>query len=421
MFSRCRHRSRARRAAAAASLLTLAAVRGSAQHAGHEGMTMPSDDGRATLHVMAQAIPLVTRVDRSPGGGARTEPALAQTLLMARAAWWQGRAMLAATFDAEGLTMREGELSLGAFGEGFADRRHPHTYLHELMLGGLAHAGPASLSLSGGRGFAPFGTDDPMVRPFAKYPINHHLAQILERGIVVGAARLGPAILEAATFTGEEPQHPSSLPLARRFGDSWSLRGTIVPLAGAELQASYARLSSPEVPNGFGLDQRKRSVSARVASPGGRYALVEWARTVEYDHARREDAFSYESALAEAALPIGRFGVALRLEQTDRPEEERLPDPFRTARPATDLHIAGITRWRTASVAVSVPAVTWSTVAGVPFLELCRLAATARDARTLFDPEIVYGRTRFWMLTGGVRIRVGAAHPRMGRYGVAIP
>jgi hypothetical protein len=384
-------------------------------------MTMPSDGGGATLHVMVQALPIVTRVDRTPGGGARTEPALTQTVLMARAAWWRGRALLAATFDAEGLTMSDGELSLGAFGEGFADRRHPHTYLHELMLSGLAHAGPVALSLSGGRGFAPFGTDDPMVRPFAKYPINHHLAQILERGIVVGAARLGPAILEAGTFTGEEPQHPSSLPLARRFGDSWSLRGTIMPVAGAELQTSYARLSSPEVPNGFGLDQRKRSVSARIASMNGRYALVEWARTVEHDHTRREDAFSYESALAEAALPIGRFGVALRLEQTDRPEEERLADPFRTARPATDLHIAGITRWRTASVAVSAPAVTWGTVAGVPFLELSRLAATARDARTLFDPEIVYGRTRFWMLTGGVRIRAGAAHDRMGRYGVAIP
>ncbi len=37
--------------------------------------------------------------------------------------------------------MRHGELSLGAFGEGFADRRHPHTYLHELMLTGIAVPG----------------------------------------------------------------------------------------------------------------------------------------------------------------------------------------------------------------------------------------------------------------------------------------
>jgi hypothetical protein len=420
MLSR-RHRSRARRVTAAALLSTLLAASLRAQHAGHQGMATSPVDSGAALHLMAQAVPLATHVDRTPGGGARTEAALTQALLMARATWWRGHATLAATLDAEGLTMRDGELSLGAFGEGFADRRHPHTYLHELMLAGLGQAGPVAISVSAGRGFAPFGTDDPMVRPFAKYPINHHLAQILERGVAIAAARLGPAILEAGTFTGEEPLHPSSLPLARRFGDSWSLRGTVLPAPWAELQASYARLSSPEVPNGFGLDQRKRSVSARVASAdAARYVLAEWARTVEHDHSRREDAFSYESALVEGAVRAGAFGVALRLEQTDRPEEERLADPFRTARPATDLHIAGITRWRVATLAVAAPAVTWGTVAGVPFLELSRLAATARDARALFDANTVYGRTRFWMLTGGIRIRAGEPHGRMGRYGVAI-
>ena len=419
MFSRppC---SRAQRTAASLCVLVAVATPCAAQHAGHEGMTMSAADSGAILHVMAQAVPLTTRVDRSPAGGARTETAVTQALVMARAAWWSRRATLAATVDAEGVTMPDGELSLGAFGEGFVDRRHPHTYLHEMMLSGMARVGLVALSLSAGRGFAPFGTDDPMVRPFVKYPINHHLSQILERGIVIGAARLGPAILEGGIFTGEEPQHPSSLPLARRFGDSWSLRGTVIPIAAAELQASYARVSSPEVPNGFGLDQRKRSVSARVASANGRYALVEWARTVERDHARREDAFSYETTLAEGAVPAGAFALALRLEQTDRPEEERLADPFRTARPATDLHIAGITRWRTATIAVAMPGVTWGTVSGVPFVEVSRLAAAARDPRAPFDPEIVYGRTRIWMLTGGVRVRAGAAHARMGRYGVAI-
>ncbi|NUR34569.1 MAG: hypothetical protein HOQ30_11215 [Gemmatimonadaceae bacterium] len=385
-------------------------------------MTMPSDSGAPAIHLMGQAIPLATHVDRTPSGGARTEGSLTQAVLMARAGWWHRRATLDATIDAEGFTMRSGELSLGAFGEGFVDRRHPHTYLHELMLGLRGHAGPGTLSLGAGRGFAPFGTDDPMVRPFAKYPINHHLAQVLERGIVVGAARVGPAIVEAGSFTGEEPQRASSLPLARRFGDSWSVRGTIVPRPWAELQTSYARIASPEQADGFGLDQRKQSVSARaVSSDGGRYALVEWARTVEYDHTRREAAFSYESVLVESAWRAGAFGVAVRLEQTDRPEEERLADPFRTARPATDLHIAGITRWRTATAAVAAPAVTWGTVVGVPFLELSRLAATARDTRTLFDPDIVYGRSHLWMLTGGVRVRAGATHSRMGRYGVAVP
>jgi hypothetical protein len=417
----CRRSSSGRRLAVAVSLLAPVSAPLSAQHAGHEGMAAAADSGTA-MHLMAQAVPILTHVDRSPGGGARSEGTLTQTLLMARAAWWRRRLTLDATVDAEGLTMRDGELSLGAFGEGFADRRHPHTYLHELMLGSRRQAGAAALSIAAGRGFAPFGTDDPMVRPFTKYPINHHLAQILERGIAIAAARVGPALFEAGTFTGEEPQRPSSLPLARRFGDSWSMRGTLLPVAGAELQASYARVASPEMPNGFGLDQRKRSVSARVESRDGRgYALAEWARTVEHDHTRREDAFSYESALVEGAVRAGPLRLALRLEQTDRPEEERLADPFRTARPATDLHIAGITRWRAATIATAAPAVTWGTVAGVPFLELSHLAATARDSRALFDPGSVYGRTRFWMLTGGVRIRAGSMHSRMGRYGVAIP
>ena len=371
---------------------------------------------------MVQAVPLLTRASATPGGPARIERALTQSIVMARAAWWQGRATMEATLDAEGITMREGELSLGAFGEGYVDRRHPHAYLHELVLSGVAHAGALALSASAGRGFAPFGTDDPMVRPFAKYPVNHHLAQILERGLAIAAGRLGPAILEAATFTGEEPERPSSLPLARRFGDSWSVRGTVVPTPWSELQASHARVASPERPDGFGLDQRKWSASARAASrDGSRYALAEWARTVERDHLRREDVFAFESALVEGSLRFGVVEIAIRLEQTDRPEEERDVDPFRAARPHTDLSILGVTRWRVVSVHGDAPPVTWGMVTGVPFLEVSRLAAAARESPTLFEPVDFYGTSRFWMVSAGVRVRAGMPHRRMGRYGVAVP
>jgi hypothetical protein len=105
--------------------------------------------------------------------------------------------------------MERGELSTGAFGEGYVDRRHPHTYLHEAVASGVGALGPLAFSLSAGRGFAAFGTDDPMVRPFEKYPINHHLSQILERSIVIGALRFGPAILEGSTFGGDEPTSPA--------------------------------------------------------------------------------------------------------------------------------------------------------------------------------------------------------------------
>jgi hypothetical protein len=379
----------------------------------------PADTG-VMLHVMAQGVPLLTRADPTAGGSALTEAALTQTVVMAHAGWWRDHATLDATLDAEGLTMRRGELSTGAFGEGFADRRHPHTYLHELVLTGAARAGPLTLSASGGRGFAPFGTDDPMVRPFAKYPVNHHLAQILERGLLLGAARIGPAILEAGTFGGDEPVAPGSLPRPSRFGDSWSVRGTILPTSWTEVQGSYARVASPENPDGYGLDQRKQSVSARaISADGARYVLAEWARTVEHDHNSGLDAFAYESALLETALRLGPVGVALRFEQTERPEEERLADPFRTPRPASDLSILGLTRWRIGTLHLESPAVTRRTVTAVPFIELSRLAAMPRGARTLFDPQQFYGTTRLLLLSAGLRLRVGSPHARMGRYGVA--
>ena len=47
------------------------------------------------------------------------------------------------------------------------------------------------LSLTAGKGFAPFGTDDPMSRPVLRYPVNHHLAQILERAVAIGRSIAG--------------------------------------------------------------------------------------------------------------------------------------------------------------------------------------------------------------------------------------
>jgi hypothetical protein len=407
-------------ALALVSLPTLATL-SHAQHAGHDMASMQMDSAsHSSSHVMAQAIPLFTRADPSAGGTRQTQFALTQLLLMARLGFWQNHGEVNAAFNGEGLTMPDGELNTGAYGEGFVDRRHPHTYIHELMLSGRGQLGAASYSATAGRGFAPFGTDDPMMRPFVKFPINHHLSQILERAALIGAVRVGPAIVEGATFGGDEPTHPSSLPRASRFGDSWSTRATLLPAQGTEIQASYARVASPEEPSGAGLDQRKQSVSARAISHDGtRYLLAEWARTVEHDHTTHRDAFGYESSLVEGALRAGLFGVALRLEQSERPEEDRLADPFRTPRPSTDLSINGITRWRVASLQLAAPSVTSGAFSGFPFVEIAHLDAATRDSPSLFTPERLYGTSRFWMLTVGVRLRAGDAHPRMGRYGVA--
>ena len=408
--------------AALAAAHAIAPIAG-AQHEGHPRArdSVLARPGSA-WHLMVQAIPVVTHARNTIAGADLTEGYLSQAAAMGRGDLLRGHLRIEATLNAEGLTMERGELSTGAFGEGYVDRRHPHTYLHELLATGIGALGPTRFSVTAGRGFAAFGTDDPMMRPFEKYPINHHLSQILERAMVTGAVRWGPALIEGSTFGGDEPTSPSSTPVMRRFGDSWSLRGTALPIRGLELQGSYARVASPEQRGGFGLDQRKRNVSARfVSRDGGRYALAEWARTVDHDHNRKEDVFAYESALVEGAATLGPMSVAVRLEQTERPEEERLADPFRTPRPASDLGISGITRWRTATLAIMLPSAIPGPVRGYPFVEIERTSGQARDPRSIFDAASFYRSRGPWMFTAGVRLRFGPLHARMGRYGVALP
>ena len=373
----------------------------------------------------ARAIGLVTRASHTPGDRTLTEAYLTQPILGAtlRANGIYASGML----NLEGATLHRGELDQGAWGEGYVDRRHPHAYIHELVVG--IQSPPASVagSISVGRGFVPFGSDDPMTRPFVSYPVDHHLAQIIERLVLVAAARAGRVTLEAATFGGDEPVDPSTLPLARRMGDSWSLRATLgaprlwTMLAGGELTASYANVKSPEYREGRGLDQRKAHLGLRFAGEGGplaRYALVELARTTDVDRGR--DLYTFDAALAEGALCRGDAGIALRWERSDRPEEERLLDLFRAARPATDVSILGVTEWTTLTAAISLPSLQLYAAHAASFVELARVSAD-RTTAAVFDPVRFYGSTRMWRLAAGLRVGLGegVTHGRMGRYGVA--
>src|SRR5690606_7539101 len=219
-------------------------------------------------------------------------------------------------------------------GEGFVDRRHPHTLLHEAVGTVALERGRAAASLTLGKGFAPYGTDDPMARPFVKFPVNHHLAQILERAVVIGAVRYGPAALEAGVFNGDEPEGPRDTPALDRLGDSWAARATVWPGAGFEVSASHAWLNSPEHVGGAGLDRRMWSAAARwerQAGPWRLYGLAEWARAEEIHLGERR--FRFESVLVEGSAARNGLTAALRFERTTRPEEERLGDPFRTPRP----------------------------------------------------------------------------------------
>src|SRR5512146_32968 len=154
------------------------------------GMPMSSP-----FSIGGQGILELTRVSPAHSGMSYTEGYLTEPAIMVHARPFGGHLEGTGTLDLEGLTLTRGELTPGAWGEGYVDRRHPHTYVHELMASGVVGSRWAG-SVSAGKGFAPFGTDDPMVRPFVKYPVNHHLSQILERAVVVAGVRAGPALLE---------------------------------------------------------------------------------------------------------------------------------------------------------------------------------------------------------------------------------
>src|SRR5215203_1782676 len=139
--------------AALSMLVPAAAV---AQHEGHGGMAADSTLVQRSnrWHLMVQGIPVVTHAQNTAEGVDLTEGYLSQAAAMGRGDLLAGHLRLEATLNGEGLTMERGELSTGAFGEGYVDRRHPHTYLHEVLATGMGAVGPLSYSLSVGRGFA---------------------------------------------------------------------------------------------------------------------------------------------------------------------------------------------------------------------------------------------------------------------------
>jgi hypothetical protein len=361
----------------------------------------------------------LVHADPVPGGGSLAEVRLVQPVLLARADGPRRLGVLA-TFNFEGATLGRGELTPGAWGEGFVDRRHPHTYVHELLLTAGDLLGDAdgltAISLSAGKGFAPFGTDDPMSRPVLRYPVNHHLAQILERAVAIAAVRRGAVAGELGLFNGDEPERPGQWPrIGGRFGDSWAARLTAEPAAGLELQASHGQVRSPEHRPGAGTDQSKWSLSARwdgIVKRRPTYALVEWARTSEAG-----GFFVFSSFLAEGAWTERRHRLHYRFERTERPEEERISN-FRSIRPHLENSILGITRWTIHTAGYSAPSLERGGLALEPVVEIS-LGRIAKVGGGFFDIRQLYGKEDFWSWTLGVRVGFGGGTHRMGRYGAA--
>ncbi len=365
----------------------------------------------------AQALGVLTHATPADRGRDLTEGYLSQPNLFLHGG---ARGLsVQTTVNLEGLTLQRGELNAGTWGEGYMDRRHPHTYLHEAMLSAVGTRGRVVGSLATGKGFAPFGTDDPMARPFVKFPANHHLAQVLERLVLIGAVRYGPVMLEVGAFNGDEPLRPESVGSLERFGDSWSTRLSLRPMTGYELEVSHADLESPEQQEGNALDQRKWSVALRYQreqADHARYFLLEWARTTELNEG--VEVVALNSALAEGSLQRGDWRAGLRLERTLRPEEERAGSIFRSPWPHADMRIWGLTRWVIATANVSHA----FSVRGLqldPVFEVSRQWARATTEPAFFEPEQLFGSDRLWSLTLGVRLRAGMPHLRMGRYGAA--
>jgi hypothetical protein len=368
----------------------------------------------------ARAVPAYSRVDPVPRGGHLGEIRVLQPTIMAHAGALANRLQLVATLNLEGLTIEDGELALGDWGEGFMDRRHPHTYMHEAMLsfddllGGIDNE--ARVSLAAGKGFAPFGTDDPMARPVFRYPVNHHLAQILERVVGILGVRAGPLMVEAGIFNGDEPERPGQWPQISRFGDSWSGRVTLFPMPQLELQGSHAEVHSPEHRLGAGTDQSKWSLSTRWDGEVKRfpvYGLVEWARTSE-----AEGFFVFHSFLAEGAWTLGRSRLHYRFERTDRPEEERMLNLFRSVRPHLENSILGTTRWSIHTMGYGFALSPIRILHALPFLEVS-YGRIADVGGGIFDARSFYGKTSFWSITLGAQLNLGMPLHRMGRYGVA--
>lgn len=370
-----------------------------------------------TVDVDAQLVGLYRWSSRTPDGGGLGEARLVQPVVMARARLGRG-ALVRATANLEGLTIPSGELLPGAWGEGFVDRRHPHTYVHELLVEAVARprcAVECRLGAFAGKGFVPFGSDDPMSRPFLAYPVNHHLAQVLERAVVGGQVAIGPVFIEGAVFNGDEPERPGQWPSVRRFGDSWATRLTMIPAQGLELSGSFASVHSPEHRPGAGATQTKYHTGLRLDRPLGTdriLVLAEWARTSELD-----GFFRFDSRLAEVQWRRGRLGVQYRLERTDRPEEERL-DAFRSARPHLENSILGVTRWSTHLLGVVAPVRQSDDAVGVDAIVEIGTATVDRLGGGLFDPATTYGGRRLWTLSIGLRVSTGFRDHRMGRYGV---
>lgn len=392
-----------------------------------ESMEMNSISLGGDWHLsgMAQAFPVLTV--GAPGGD-DTNPLrqsawyLTQPAIMTHLDGFGQRLVLHTTLNFEGLVQEDGELSFGGWGEGFIDKRHPHTLIHELMLSyNFLDVGGSRVSLSGGKGFAPFGTPDPMSRPGLKYPTNHHLSQILERWTLNAVVHTGRWSVEAGLFGGAEPEGPYDFSNIESFGDSWSARvarrwgSGSGPLSEWEASASVGRVSEIAHTREEEVTWLWNAALQPSLTLGGAhlYGLLEASASQLASH---DDFFS---VLAEARYDRAGHQPYVRVEYASRPEYERegaAGDDFFRYHDHDDP--LGSTRWliTTAAYAYELTSTPWSLR---PFVEA--QYHQVRGDRGGIAATDLYGTTSFWTLSFGARIFLVGGPMRMGSYGVLDP
>ncbi|HXW98054.1 MAG TPA: hypothetical protein VEI47_10765, partial [Gemmatimonadales bacterium] len=123
------------------------------------------------------------------------------------------------------------------------------------------------------------------------------------------------------------------------------------------------------------------------------------------------------SLLGETSFEKGRHQPYYRFERSDRPEDIRTTDPFRSLRPHLENSIIGITRFTLHTFGYSYALQAASGRLAVrPYAEgtLGRMESVGGG---IFSPANFYGKETVAAVSIGIRVEWRMAGHRMGRYG----
>ena len=382
--------------------------------------------GRALAGPPSPAQQPIAVAPRRRAGGRGARPASTRcraAATSARFGWssppsWSTPARLRATAPSRARSISKAPRSArassppGAWGEGFIDRRHPHTYVHELLLSAddlLGRTdGPTRLSLTAGKGFAPFGTDDPMMRPVAPLPGQPPPGP--DPGARGGDRR-------GRSRAGHRGGRPVQRRRARAAGPvaAWS-SGSATPGAGgsraARCAASSSRRPTPTcTPRSTGPARAPTRRSG--ASPGGGRARSRPIRCTDWSSGpapRRPTGSSCSiSFLAEGAWTDRAPSSLLPVRANRAAGGGARSSRFRSLRPHLENSILGITRWTIHTAGYGPPSASIGAGSAVAPLVEVSYGRVAEVGGGLFDVVETLWPGSLLELDAGVRPRSTAA------------